>query len=101
MQLSLTVVVGTTMLLAGVASAGPIQDRMLRQDQRIDQGAASGALTPHETQRLDVRQNAIAGMRQRALADGRIEPAERQRITAAQNRASRDIYRLKHNGRSW
>jgi hypothetical protein len=89
------------MLVASVASAVPIQSRMLEQDQRIGQGAASGALTPRETQRLDIQQNAIAGMRQRALADGRIGPAERQRITAAQNRASRDIYRLKHNGRSW
>jgi hypothetical protein len=82
MQRSIVASVGATMMLAGVASAGPIQDRMLQQDERIDQGAASGELTPRETQRLDTEENAIAGMRNRALADGRIGPREAQRITA-------------------
>lgn len=101
MQRALVVFTGATLLLGGVAFAGPIQDRMFRQDQRIDAGAASGALTARETQRLDTQQDAIAGMRKSALADGRIEPREARRITAAQDRASRDIYRLKHNGRAW
>lgn len=101
MMRSIVALMGGTLLLAGSASAGPIQDRMLRQDARIDQGAASGALTPGETQRLDSEQNVIARTRDRALADGRIGPREARQINWEQDRASRNIYRLKHNERTW
>lgn len=99
MKPSIAVLV-SAMFLAGAADAGPIQDRMVRQDARIDQGVASGALTPRETQRLDSEQGVIARTRTRALADGTISPHEARQITAEQNRASRDIYRLKHNDRT-
>jgi hypothetical protein len=101
MKPSIAVLASATLLLAGVASAGPIQDRMLRQDARIDQGVASGALTPRETQRLESEQGGIARTRARALADGSMTPREARQITWEQDRASRDIYRLKHNDRTW
>ena len=34
-------------------------------------------------------------------ADGRLSPWERQRLNQMQNRASGDIYRLDHNGRTY
>lgn len=101
MKSSIVMLASATLLIAGAAYGGRIQDRMLRQDARIDQGAASGALTPGETQRLDAEQNVIARTRDRALADGRIGPREARLITGEQNRASRNIYRLTHNDRTW
>lgn len=101
MKPPIAVLTGATLFLAGVAYAGPIQDRMLRQDARIDQGVVSGALTPRETQRLETEQGVIARTRGQALADGVMTPHEARQITWEQDRASRDIYRLKHNARSW
>ena len=99
MNASLTVLAGALLALPLAASAGQIQDRMRRQDARIDQGIASGALTPGETQRLESEQGAIARTRATALADGTMTRREAQQITWEQNRANRNIYRLKHNDR--
>jgi hypothetical protein len=101
MRPSIALLASGTLFLAGTAFAGPIQDRMVRQGGRIDEGVASGALTPRETQRLETEQGVIARTRSRALADGVMTAQEAQRITWEQNRASRDIYRLKHNARTW
>lgn len=93
----------TTMLMAAVASAGPVQRREGRQQARIAQGVRSGELTPRETNRLEREQRGVERRREHALADGQIGPRERAGLQRAQNRASRDIHRLKHNGRemSW
>jgi hypothetical protein len=37
-------------------------------------------------------------MQANALKDGKLTPAERAKLEAAQNKASRDIYTAKHNG---
>ena len=101
MKSPIVILAAGALLIAGAAQAGVIQDRMERQGTRIDQGVASGALTPHETARLDHEQDVIARTRARALSDGVINPGEARRITWEQDRASRDIHRLKHNGRGW
>ena len=87
----------STLLAATVAHAGPIHARQVRQDRRIDRGVRSGSLTPAETRVLRVEQTHIARARGRALADGFISPREATHLTRAQNQASRDIHRLKHN----
>ena len=89
--------------LAGAASACTatprIDRREARQDQRIDQGVKSGALTPREEARLRAGQVHVDRMEVRAKSDGVVTPAERARITRAQNRQSRAIWRKKHNAR--
>jgi len=45
-------------------------------------------------------QRHIARVERRAKADGVVTPQERRRITHAQNRENRRIYRLKHNHRT-
>jgi len=87
--------------LATTAFAGTPREerREARQQARIGQGVASGQLTPRETVRLERGEQHIDRMEARAKAnDGKIGPAERARINRAQNRESRRIYRLKHNG---
>lgn len=87
-------------LLGTVAHAGVIHQRQLEQQARIEQGVGSGALTAHETRTLSKGQRVIAHTRDRALSDGVLSGREARRITGEQNRANRDIYRLKHNART-
>jgi len=85
---------------ATAASTPRIDRREARQHARIHQGARSGQLTRHEAGKLRRDQRHIARVERRAKADGVVTPQERRRITHAQNRESRRIYRLKHNHRT-
>jgi hypothetical protein len=49
---------------------------------------------------LEAEQRKIAREKRAAKADGVITPAERAKIRHDQNKASRDIYRKKHNVRT-
>ena len=82
-----------------LAEAGEIKDREARQQKRIEQGVKSGQLTAGETTRLEKEQGKIEADREKALADGKMTKKEKAKLTREQNRASRDIYRLKHNAR--
>jgi hypothetical protein len=86
-------------ILAAPALAGTIGRREARQRARIHQGVHGGALTAGEAKVLRHEQRHIESLRQRALADGHIGRREGAALDRAQDRASRDIYRLKHNGR--
>lgn len=74
-----------------------IDRRQANQEQRIDQGVASGQLTEREAARLERQQNRINRLEDRAKSDGVVTKKERARINAAQDRASRDIFREKHD----
>jgi hypothetical protein len=74
-----------------------IEQRMQNQEKRIDQGVESGALTPKEAGNLEAQQARIKQREEHMKADGKLTPEERLRLTKAQNRASKNIYRKKHN----
>jgi len=99
----LIVLCGLFVLAASVASAQTatphVTKRQLRQQARIEQGVRSGELTPRETRRLELQQGKIQADKRKAKADGVVTPAERAKLAREQNRASRTIYRLKHNER--
>jgi hypothetical protein len=82
---------------AGAASTPVVDARQQRQEARINQGAASGALTPHETRRLQREQRAISRAETNAKADGTVTPRERAKLQHMQDHASRDIHRQKHD----
>lgn len=71
--------------------------RNVNQERRIEQGVASGSLTNREVGRLEKKQSRIAGAEAKAAADGHVGAAEQRRVEKAENRASRQIYRTKHN----
>jgi len=80
------------------AQSTPVIDkREARQEARIDQGVASGQLTPRETVRLEKGQQRVDNMEAKAKADGVVTPRERTKIRHAQNVESRRIYRQKHD----
>jgi hypothetical protein len=89
-------------LSATIASAHAMTPRIdrreARQHARIEQGVRSGALTRGETRRLVVGQRHVHRMERVAKADGFVSARERARIGHAQNRESRRIHRLEHNG---
>ncbi len=85
----------------GYAAAAPgrwLDRRQQRQEDRIQQGLASGQLTPREARRLQNEQARIRGAERRMRADGNLSPQERARLNAMQQRSSQDIYRQRHNG---
>lgn len=77
-----------------------IDHRQEHQEARIQQGAASGALTARETRRLEREQTHIAHAEAKAKSDGTVTAKERRRLHAMQDGASRDIRRKKHNERT-
>jgi hypothetical protein len=77
-----------------------VRHRQIRQQRRIQQGVKSGQLTPAETKRLEVQQGKIQADKLEAKSDGKVTPQERAKLTREQNRASRTIYRKKHNART-
>jgi hypothetical protein len=100
----MTIAAIITAVGAGNAFAGindpVIQQRELNQENRIDQGIKSGALTPREAGRLNAQQARIQQREARMKSDGNLTAGERARLTRQQNRASRNIYRKKHNLRN-
>ena len=76
-----------------------IQDRELKQQQRIQQGIQSDQLTSGEAKRLEAQQGRIQTTEDRMKANGKLTGRERAKLTRRQNRASRNIYHKKYNNR--
>jgi hypothetical protein len=87
-----------SILALATASEAGVDARERRQQQRIFQGARSGALTAREFARLERQQVRIHREEFRYRHnDGRLGPCERRDLRRDQNRASRNIYRQKHD----
>ena len=74
-----------------------VDQRQANQERRIDQGVASGELTPRETARLERGQQHVDNMEANAKADGVVTKRERAKLAHAQNVQSRRIHRQKHD----
>lgn len=97
---TITIIFATTILAlmwcsAAWADRSSIRDQ--RQTRRIRQGIRSGEITRPEVRRLKKEQRRIDNAYLRASADGHLNQRERQRLNKMQDRASRHIYRAKHN----
>ena len=87
-------------LISGAALAqgtATTVQRDVNQQQRIEQGLQSGQLTTHEAAKLEKQETKVESMQKNALKDGSMTPAEKARISSAQNAASADIARQKHD----
>jgi len=83
---------------ASAPAATPgIDKRQANQEQRIDQGVASGQLTRRETHRLERQQSAINKAEDKAKADGTVTAQERKKLHGMQDRASKGIHHQKHD----
>ena len=79
------------------ATANTVQ-RDINQQQRIEQGLQSGALNTREASALEREESRVNQMQSQVLKDGKLTPAEKSRLNAAQDKVSGDIYAAKHNG---
>jgi hypothetical protein len=71
--------------------------RQVSQQSRIRQGRNSGELNSREAARLEREQRRIQIEKRIANGDGTVSPAEKAFLRREQNRASRHIYREKHD----
>ena len=89
--------------LAGITAAQAATDtprvdaRQARQEARIADGVASGALTKAETRHLQHQQRHVRQAERHAKADGTVTAQERHRLAKLQNHTSRSIHRQKHD----
>jgi uncharacterized membrane protein YebE (DUF533 family) len=101
--LILAIAVATGAVVSGsvfAQTATPkLDQREANQQQRINQGVATGQLTPREANNLQRRENKLNANEARAKADGVVTPAERRRLQREANHNSRKIYHKKHNRR--
>jgi len=68
-----------------------------QQQQRIDDGLKSGALSSEEAARLEKQQSHIEQQEQRDLKNGTLTSAEQARIHQQQEQASKDIHEYKND----
>jgi hypothetical protein len=89
--------------IAVLLAAGPalaqrtIEERMERQDQRMENGADSGKLTPKEEQKIENQHEKIEDKREAAQADGHVTKREAKHIRRAEDRAGHMIRHQKHD----
>ena len=87
--------------VGGVATAcdgwSSVDKRQMNQARRIAKGLNCGELTLWEYERLMREQWRIEEAERRAWADGRLSRAEKRRLHRLLDRASRHIYRARHN----
>lgn len=73
--------------------------RNINQEQRIEQGVKSGALTNREAGALERGQARVDHAEARAAKDGHVGEHEQDRIEHRDNKQSKEIYAEKHNAR--
>ena len=76
-----------------------IEQRLNTQRFRIRKGIRSGELTYRETRRLRKQQRRIGRLKREFMHDGYLSRYEYRELDRALDRASRRIYRMKHNDR--
>lgn len=75
---------------------GNINQRQVRQQDRIARGIGNGSLTAAEATRLEAQEARINSLEAR-LRHGGLTPSERARLERDLNRESRIIYRREHD----
>jgi len=78
-----------------------VTQRQINQQKRIKQGVKSGQLTRGETRRVERQQRRIQAKKRmdKRETGGKLTPKNKAQLNRMQNRASRHIYRAKHNAR--
>lgn len=81
--------------------ATPILDqKQAHQQQRINQGVATGQLNKREAARLQARQKRLAAHKRAARADGVVTKKERVLLNQEADRNNRSILRQKHDSQT-
>ena len=101
------IIIGIALFVLGAGSAKVsaqriytpgIRHQQICEQKRIYNGVRTGALTPRELGHLEMQQAKIHHDKRCAKADGIVTHYERAYIRGEEARASRNIYRQKHDG---
>lgn len=84
-------------LVTPVFAGNVIDRREHNQQVRIRQGVKSGELTRNETRHLLKEEAKIRTMERKAKSDGEITKKEAVKLDRFLDKASRDIYKQKHD----
>ena len=88
-------------LTAFAQTATPVVDaREKNQHDRIKDGVQSGELTKKQAAHARANQRHIKKVEAKAKADGVVTPAERAKLDAKQDKASKRILKNKHDGQT-
>jgi len=96
-----TITLAATLAVASIGAFAQVTPRVdqreIKQDQRIQNGVASGQLNAKETYRLEQQQARLNGAETQAKADGKVTAKERAHLDNMQDRASHNIRHQKHD----
>lgn len=100
---ALDLLTGAAMAQTPAAPAAPVTaqttvQRDVNQQQRIENGLQSGKITTREAGLLERDEAKVDKLQAKDMKDGKLSPAERRQLRAAQNKASRDIKAAETNG---
>lgn len=79
-------------------TAANTTQRDVQQEQRIGNGLQNGSITTRENSELQRDEAHVDKLQAKDLKNGSLSPAEKTRLTAAQDKTSRDIHQAKANG---
>ena len=91
---------GTVLAQTPAPQTPRVDKREANQQQRIEQGKASGQLTDREAARLEKGQVKVDAKEAAAKADGVVTRKERAKLAKAQNKQSKKIYKQKHDAQT-
>jgi surface antigen len=93
-----TAAVGVIVASPMSASAGPIRDRMVNQQQRVYHGVQNGTISGAEYRKLERREASVALQRAYYIqTGGGLKPWEKNRLNNRLDNISYSIYRDKHD----
>jgi hypothetical protein len=89
---------GASFAASAQTTAASTTQRDVKQEQRIETGLRNGSITTRENAQLQRDEAHVDRLQARDMKDGSLSPTEKARLTAAQNKTSRDIATAKDNG---
>jgi len=93
-----TAAFGSSLAASAQTNAASTTQRDVKQEQRIESGLQNGSITTRENAELQRDEAHVDRLQARDMKDGSLSPAEKAQLTAAQNKASRDIRQARTNG---
>jgi hypothetical protein len=94
----IAILAGLLVLTPLAAQAGPIQNRINHQEQRIYSGVKHGSISPKEYRQIERREDRIEAARVRDIrGGGKLTQSEKNRLNHRLNKLSHTIYHDKHN----
>ena len=93
-----TAAFGSSFAASAQTNAANTTQRDVNQEQRIENGLQNGSITTRENSELQRDEAHVDHLQAKDMKNGPMTSAEKQQLTAAQNKTSRDITQAKTNG---